>query len=105
MAGPSVSAEPTTAVDVTTQAQILEPFGGLSDELGMATLLVTHDRGVVAGHADRVFVMYAGREATTKAIFEAAAAPVCAEEEPAMRAVGPGHQAACHFPLKEAVPA
>jgi peptide/nickel transport system ATP-binding protein len=68
-----VADEPTTALDVTTQAQILELFDGLSDELGMATMLVTHDMGVVAGHADRVFVMYAGREAetgTTKAIFE-----------------------------------
>ncbi len=68
-----VADEPTTALDVTTQAQILELFDGLSNELGMATLLVTHDMGVVAGHADRVFVMYAGREAetgTTKAIFE-----------------------------------
>ncbi|MGH3168619.1 MAG: ABC transporter ATP-binding protein [Trebonia sp.] len=58
-----VADEPTTALDVTTQAQILELFDRLSDELGMATLLVTHDMGVVAGHADRVFVMYAGREA------------------------------------------
>jgi peptide/nickel transport system ATP-binding protein len=68
-----IADEPTTALDVTTQAQILELFDGLSDELGMATLLVTHDMGVVAGHADRVFVMYAGREAetgTTKAIFD-----------------------------------
>jgi len=58
-----VADEPTTALDVTTQAQILELFDRLSDELGMATLLITHDMGVVAGHADRVFVMYAGREA------------------------------------------
>ncbi|HVT67170.1 MAG TPA: ABC transporter ATP-binding protein [Trebonia sp.] len=68
-----IADEPTTALDVTTQAQILELFDRLSDELGMATLLVTHDMGVVAGHADRVFVMYAGREAetgTTEAIFE-----------------------------------
>ncbi|HSZ43574.1 MAG TPA: ABC transporter ATP-binding protein [Trebonia sp.] len=68
-----VADEPTTALDVTTQAQILELFDRLSDELGMATLLVTHDMGVVAGHADRVFVMYAGREAEsgeTRAIFD-----------------------------------
>jgi peptide/nickel transport system ATP-binding protein len=60
-----IADEPTTALDVTTQAQILELFDRLSQELGMATLLVTHDMGVVAGHADRVFVMYAGREAET----------------------------------------
>jgi peptide/nickel transport system ATP-binding protein len=68
-----VADEPTTALDVTTQAQILELFDRLSDELGMATLLVTHDMGVVAGHADRVFVMYAGREAesgATETIFD-----------------------------------
>ena len=71
--GVLVADEPTTALDVTTQAQILELFDRLSDELGMATLLVTHDMGVVAGHADRVFVMYAGREAEsgeTQTIFD-----------------------------------
>ena len=69
-----VADEPTTALDVTTQAQILELFDRLNDELGMATLLVTHDMGVVAGHTDRVFVMYAGREAEagqTQTIFDA----------------------------------
>jgi peptide/nickel transport system ATP-binding protein len=69
-----IADEPTTALDVTTQAQILELFDGLSSELGMAILLVTHDMGVVAGHANRVFVMYAGREAetgTTGTIFAA----------------------------------
>jgi peptide/nickel transport system ATP-binding protein len=60
-----IADEPTTALDVTTQAQILELFGHLRETLGMATLLITHDMGVVAGHADRVFVMYAGREAET----------------------------------------
>jgi peptide/nickel transport system ATP-binding protein len=69
-----VADEPTTALDVTTQAQILDLFGRLRETLGMATLLITHDMGVVAGHADRVFVMYAGREAETggtAAVFEA----------------------------------
>jgi peptide/nickel transport system ATP-binding protein len=60
-----IADEPTTALDVTTQAQILELFDRLQTSLGMATLLITHDMGVVAGHADRVFVMYAGREAET----------------------------------------
>jgi peptide/nickel transport system ATP-binding protein len=70
-----IADEPTTALDVTTQAQILELFDRLSAELGMATLLVSHDMGVVAGHTSRVFVMYAGREAETGAtgtIFAAA---------------------------------
>ncbi|HEY2288600.1 MAG TPA: ABC transporter ATP-binding protein [Streptosporangiaceae bacterium] len=60
-----IADEPTTALDVTTQAQILELFDQLQQDLGMATLLITHDMGVVAGHASRVFVMYAGREAET----------------------------------------
>jgi peptide/nickel transport system ATP-binding protein len=56
-----IADEPTTALDVTTQSQILELFDRLRETLGMAMLLITHDMGVVAGHADRVFVMYAGR--------------------------------------------
>jgi peptide/nickel transport system ATP-binding protein len=60
-----IADEPTTALDVTTQSQILELFDRLRQTLRMATLLVTHDMGIVAGHADRVFVMYAGREAET----------------------------------------
>ncbi len=53
--------EPTTALDVTIQAQILSVLDGLKERLGMATLLVTHDMGVVAGRTERINVMYAGR--------------------------------------------
>src|SRR5665213_436064 len=56
-----IADEPTTALDVTIQAQILSVLDELKQRLGMATLLVTHDMGVVAGRADRVNVMYAGR--------------------------------------------
>jgi len=56
-----IADEPTTALDVTIQAQILELLDHLQDELGMAVLLVTHDLGVVAGAVDRVLVMYAGQ--------------------------------------------
>ena len=53
--------EPTTALDVTIQAQILELMGALQESHGTAIVLITHDLGVVAGMSDRVHVMYAGR--------------------------------------------
>jgi oligopeptide/dipeptide ABC transporter ATP-binding protein len=56
-----VADEPTTALDVTVQAQILELLEALRARRGMAVLLVTHDLGIVAGRADRVAVMYAGQ--------------------------------------------
>jgi oligopeptide transport system ATP-binding protein len=55
-----IADEPTTALDVTIQAQIIELAKRLRDELGMAIIWITHDLGVIAGLADRVLVMYAG---------------------------------------------
>jgi oligopeptide/dipeptide ABC transporter ATP-binding protein len=57
-----VADEPTTALDVTTQSQILELFDDLRQRLGMGLLLITHDMGIVAGHTDRVLVMYGGQQ-------------------------------------------
>jgi oligopeptide/dipeptide ABC transporter ATP-binding protein len=56
-----IADEPTTALDVTIQAQILDLLGDLRRRLGMALLLVTHDLGVVAERTDEVAIMYAGR--------------------------------------------
>ena len=56
-----IADEPTTALDVTVQAQILELIGRLKDELGMAVIIITHDLGVVAEMSDDVAVMYGGR--------------------------------------------
>ncbi|HKU62267.1 MAG TPA: ABC transporter ATP-binding protein [Gemmatimonadales bacterium] len=67
-----VADEPTTALDVTVQAQILEVLDRLRASHGMAVLLITHDLGIVAGRADRVAVMYAGQiveEAPTASLF------------------------------------
>ncbi|NNN01717.1 MAG: ABC transporter ATP-binding protein [Acidimicrobiaceae bacterium] len=69
-----IADEPTTALDVTIQAQILDIIDSLRRELNMGVLLITHDMGVIAGRTDRVVVMYGGKkaeEATTTELFTA----------------------------------
>jgi oligopeptide/dipeptide ABC transporter ATP-binding protein len=63
-----IADEPTTALDVTIQAQILELIDGLKRQLGMSVLLITHDLGVVAETAERVAVLYAGRVVETGSV-------------------------------------
>ncbi|MBV9524542.1 MAG: ABC transporter ATP-binding protein, partial [Candidatus Dormibacteraeota bacterium] len=68
-----IADEPTTALDVTIQSQILDLLDELRRRLRMAVLLITHDMGVIAGRADRVAVMYAGKiveEASTRTLFK-----------------------------------
>ena len=73
-----IADEPTTALDVTIQAQILELLLSLRDEFGMAVIIITHNMGVVAEMADRVLVMYAGKiveQAPVDDLFETPAHP------------------------------
>lgn len=73
-----IADEPTTALDVTIQAQIMRLLAGLQRETGMAMILITHDIGLVANMADRVLVMYAGQiveEAPVEQLFDTPAHP------------------------------
>jgi peptide/nickel transport system ATP-binding protein len=70
-----VADEPTTALDVTIQAQVLELIRELKERLHMAVLLITHDLGIVAESAERVVVMYAGRKVEEGAVREIFRAP------------------------------
>jgi oligopeptide/dipeptide ABC transporter ATP-binding protein len=67
-----IADEPTTALDVTVQAQVLEALEAARQETGAALILITHDLGVIAGHAERIAVMYAGKlveTGTTEEVF------------------------------------
>jgi peptide/nickel transport system ATP-binding protein len=82
-----IADEPTTALDVTIQAQILQLIGNLQGELGMAVLLITHDLGVVANMAAEVVVMYRGRVMESGAIDDIFHAPQHPYLQALMRAV------------------
>ncbi|WP_067966407.1 ABC transporter ATP-binding protein [Nocardiopsis trehalosi] len=71
-----IADEPTTALDVTVQAQVLEALETARRETGAALVLITHDLGVIAGHVDRVAVMYAGRLVETGGVDEVFARPL-----------------------------
>ncbi len=76
-----IADEPTTALDVTVQAQIMELFGDIRRDFGTAIILITHDLGVVAGFCDRTLVMYGGQimeEGPTQDLFDAPRHPYTA---------------------------
>jgi oligopeptide/dipeptide ABC transporter ATP-binding protein len=65
-----IADEPTTALDVTIQAQILELIDDLVERSNLGAILITHNLGIVAGHCDRVVVMYAGRVMETATVLD-----------------------------------
>jgi peptide/nickel transport system ATP-binding protein len=95
-----IADEPTTALDVTVQAQILELIADLKAELGMSVLLITHDLGVVAATADRMMVMYAGRIVEEGPVERIFARPSHGYTAGLLRSL-PGHGAARRSPLTE----
>ena len=113
-----IADEPTTAVDVTTQAQILELITELREHSGMSVLLITHDLDVVRKTAERVYVMQAGRiieDGDTASVFRAPAQPytqqlIAAEPQPRSRSIPEnapvvlqGKQIQVWFPIKKGV--
>jgi oligopeptide/dipeptide ABC transporter ATP-binding protein len=88
-----IADEPTTALDVTVQAQILEVIDRLRQEMGMAVVMITHDLGVIARVADRVQVMYAGRAVEKTDVESLFAAPTHPYTEGLLRSIPLlGHQ-------------
>ena len=113
-----IADEPTTAVDVTTQAQILELIAELTEHSGMSVLLITHDLDVVRKTAERVYVMQAGRiieDGDTASVFRAPAQTytqqlIAAEPQPRSRSIPEnapvvlqGKQIQVWFPIKKGV--
>ncbi len=83
-----IADEPTTALDVTIQAQILDLLRGLRERLGMAMMLITHDLGVIAEQADEVVVMYAGRIVEQATVFDLFERPLHPYTAALLRAMG-----------------
>ncbi len=91
-----IADEPTTALDVTIQAQILDLMRNLQSEFGMAILFITHDLGVVAEMADRVVVMYAGRAVEEAGVREIFAHPRMPYTSALLRSIPRVDRAATH---------
>lgn len=82
-----IADEPTTALDVTVQAQILDLLGNLQSEMGMSVLLITHDLGVIAETCDEVVVMYAGRVVESAPVDELFGNPLHAYTKALLRSI------------------
>jgi oligopeptide/dipeptide ABC transporter ATP-binding protein len=98
-----IADEPTTALDVTIQAQILDLMRTLQAEIGMAILFITHDLGVVAEVADRVVVMYGGRAVEEAEVREVFARPRMPYTRALLRSVPRVDRAASHQERLEAI--
>ena len=94
-----IADEPTTALDVTIQAQILELIAELQRTLGMALILITHDLGVVAEVAKRLIVMYAGKIVEAGTVEEVFSAPLHPYTQGLMRAIEPPSHSRRRAPL------
>jgi peptide/nickel transport system ATP-binding protein len=99
-----IADEPTTALDVTIQAQILDLMGELKDRLGMAVMLITHAMGVVAETAQRVVVMYAGKVVEEASVEELFAHPRHPYTQGLIRSIPRIDTAATHKVRLEAIP-
>ncbi|MBC7980984.1 MAG: ABC transporter ATP-binding protein [Armatimonadetes bacterium] len=82
-----IADEPTTALDVTVQAQILDLLGSLQSEMGMSLILITHDLGVIAETCDEVVVMYAGRVVESAPVDELFGNPLHAYTQALLRSI------------------
>jgi oligopeptide/dipeptide ABC transporter ATP-binding protein len=98
-----IADEPTTALDVTIQAQILDLMRNLQSEIGMAILFITHDLGVVAEMADRVVVMYGGRAVEEANVREIFARPRMPYTRALLRSIPRVDRAATHQERLEAI--
>jgi oligopeptide/dipeptide ABC transporter ATP-binding protein len=99
-----VADEPTTALDVTVQAQIMKLLAGLRRELGSALLLITHDLGLVAEYCDRVYVMYAGQIVEQAEVTELFRAPQHPYTRALLGAALPPHRRVAEFAAIEGAP-
>ena len=99
-----IADEPTTALDVTIQAQILELLNELKAKLGMAVMLITHDMGVIAETAQRVMVMYAGKVVEEAPVRELFKEPLHPYTQGLLRSIPRIDTAAIHKQRLEAIP-